>query len=182
MNTSASYFPRSPERRVSQHGPDCRLARGSLYCDQGNSRLWPGRHPRPGDLKTRLEAKSIPEPNSGCWIWIGALRKGDYGQIVIDGKKKLAHRISYEIHKGPIPEGMELDHICRMHQCINPDHLEAVSHRVNVLRGAAPSAVHAAKTHCSKGHEFSASITINGKVRRHCKICKRITQRAWESR
>lgn len=78
----------------------------------------------------------IPEPNSGCWLWIGSEREsGGYGFIVRNGRSTAAHRVSYEMAKGPIPEGLVIDHLCRVHCCVNPDHLEAVTQLVNVRRG-----------------------------------------------
>lgn len=77
----------------------------------------------------------IPEPNSGCWLWFGATTERGYGVVVANGRSIRAHRISYETAKGQIPEGLVLDHLCRVHCCVNPDHLEAVTQLENVRRG-----------------------------------------------
>lgn len=71
----------------------------------------------------RLEGKFMPEPNSGCWLWDGTTNVDGYGAIVVDGKRMKAHRVSYVVHKGPIPNGMKILHKCDVRQCINPDHL-----------------------------------------------------------
>ncbi len=72
----------------------------------------------------------------GCWLFQGAKRSG-YGQISVEGKNKQAHRVSYEVNVGPIPEGLELDHLCRATNCVNPDHLEPVTHAENIRRAHA---------------------------------------------
>lgn len=82
--------------------------------------------------------KILPEPNSGCWFWMGGLSERDYGVIYLErGRSIRAHRIAYEMTRGPIPEGLVIDHLCRVHCCVNPDHLEAVTQGENVRRGEA---------------------------------------------
>ena len=73
-------------------------------------------------------------PATGCWVWQGFLYAG-YGLVKIEGRSRRPHRVSYERRHGPIPEGMELDHLCRNRACINPEHLEAVTKEVNAQRG-----------------------------------------------
>lgn len=81
--------------------------------------------------------KILPEPNSGCWFWVGGLSGRGYGVIYRKrGRNVRAHRVAVEMTKGPIPDGMVLDHLCRVHCCVNPDHLEAVTQGENVRRGA----------------------------------------------
>lgn len=120
-----------------------------------------------------LDYHSAWEPNSGCLIWLGAVVRGGYGTIKIEGKRRVAHGIAYELHKGIVPAGLELDHLCRTPSCINPNHLEAVTHRENMLRGNTLAAHHAAQTHCLRGHELTEENTYlrvsrNG---RYCRIC-----------
>lgn len=74
-------------------------------------------------LRDRLLARSIPEPNSGCWLWEGAPNPKGYGEISVSGKSRKVHRVSFEAHCGPIPEGMSVCHACDVPACINPDHL-----------------------------------------------------------
>lgn len=122
----------------------------------------------------RFEEKFIPEPNSGCWLWVGARTVAGYG--VCGGRKnrQYAHRWAYERWVGAIPAGTEIDHLCRTRCCVNPAHLEAVSHRENILRGVAPAAEAARRTHCPEGHAYDAT---NSKGDRVCSVCARIHQR-----
>jgi len=111
-----------------------------------------------------------------CWVWTACKDARGYGRFGVDRSNKKAHRLSYELLIGPIPEGTEIDHVCRNKSCINPDHLEAVTHRENVLRGESPSAKCAVVTHCAKGHEFTPEnnypyLMKNGRYRRRCKQC-----------
>jgi len=134
----------------------------------------------------RFEAKFIPEPNSGCWLWFGASSDG-YGYIGCGGRNRLAHRVSYEIHRGPIPEGLELDHLCRLHCCVNPDHLEAVTCKVNIGRGLTGETARRRqmdKTHCPKGHPYDETNTIwrETKYGRWCRACMQTRAKARRER
>jgi hypothetical protein len=137
-------------------------------------------------LLERFEAKYIPEPNSGCWLWAGAWSwQTGYGFIADDaGKQELAHRVAYRLFTGPIPEGLELDHLCRVRCCVNPAHLEAVTRKINIRRGNTGKTAaqrQLAKTHCKAGHPYSEENTIRkpgreGRGRRLCRICDGIYQ------
>ena len=127
----------------------------------------------------RIFDNSIPEPNSGCWIRLKALTPAGYGVIRINYELFYAHRLSYEAFKGPIPKDREIDHLCRSTWCVNPDHLEAVSHRKNCQRGICGE-VNArrmrAKTHCPYGHPYSGDnlyIKPNTPGHRDCRTCLR---------
>jgi hypothetical protein len=87
------------------------------------------------NIEEKLASRYIPEPNSGCWIWLGNIKKNGYGSLTVGEKNLYAHRLSYEISNGPIPKGKVLDHKCRVRCCCNPDHLEPVTQHENVLRG-----------------------------------------------
>lgn len=105
-----------------------------------------------------------------CWVWPGTI--GNHGYGVVCGQ--LVHRMVFELLVGPIPEGLQLDHLCRNRPCANPHHLEAVTRRENILRGECFSAVNAKKTHCANGHEYNAINTYQSKNnQRKCKICHR---------
>ena len=132
---------------------------------------WVGKPRKLQDLETKL-FKKIRIYKSGCWIWTGAKYKkttGDYGQIRIGGKLRKVHQISYEHFIGEIPKGLELDHLCKNTLCVNPKHLEPVTHKVNMERGK-----NATKTHCKRGHRYTTETTyihLDGK--RECRICKK---------
>src|ERR1700679_1899008 len=87
-----------------------------------------------GTMAERLEFYSMMVAECGCMIWMGSLDTHGYGHMTIDGKTRLSHIVSYETFVGPVPEGMELDHLCRVRCCINPRHLEAVTHDENIRR------------------------------------------------
>jgi hypothetical protein len=115
-----------------------------------------------------------------CWLWQGAQKDG-YGLIRVAGRMRSAHRASYETFVGPIPPGLEIDHLCRNHACIYPAHLEPVTHGENVRRGSAPTADNARKTHCLRGHPLSGDNLYiffqNGKKSRACKACRKTRKR-----
>lgn len=117
-----------------------------------------------------------------CWLWTGAtFPRGGYGQFRgRAGKTVRAHRFSYEFVIGPIPTGLQLDHLCRVHHCVNPAHLEPVTNRENILRGVLWCS---AKTHCSAGHEYSVTNTyIRPNGHRVCKICKNAGWARWRAK
>ena len=127
---------------------------------------------------------SAVRPDLGqCWLWTGAIisEQKPYGRVrrgPNKGRRFLAHVISYSDAKGAIPNGLELDHLCRIPQCVNPQHLEAVTHKVNTLRGKSPHAKNSKKTVCPQGHAYTPENTkINYRGSRECRICLRITRR-----
>ena len=128
-------------------------------------------------LIDRLMAKVSMEPNSGCWLWLGADNGNGYGVIGLgrdsDGIA-LAHRVAYELFRGPIPDGFEPDHTCRVRCCINPWHLEIVTHAENVRRGLAGK-YQCERTHCPSGHPYSPENTTLYRGRRRCKTCDRLS-------
>lgn len=127
----------------------------------------------------RLERGIQSRPDGECWIWVGALTTEGYGQIKMDRRVLLVHRVMYERMVGPIPEGLDIDHLCRVRNCVNPEHLEPVTRRTNVLRGIGPSAANKVKTHCKHGHEFTLENThVRPNGDRMCRACSRGRSRA----
>lgn len=104
-----------------------------------------------------------------CWEWVGGKSHG-YGYFSIGKKLVRAHRFLYELYKGKIPIGLDLDHLCRNRKCVNPEHLEPVTRRENMNRG---DSANRNKTHCKKGHEFTLENTIIDRKKRYCKECQR---------
>ena len=106
-----------------------------------------------------------------CWNWTAAKRNG-YGHFKFNGKTVRAHRFSYEIHKGKIPKGLTIDHLCRNHSCVNAAHLEAVTSKENTLRGYGVAGINSRKTHCIHEHPLSGSnLYVTPNKKRQCKIC-----------
>lgn len=122
-----------------------------------------------------LERRIVIE---NCWLFDCAPNLYGYGRIKVSGKTLATHRIAYEATKGPIPEGLQIDHLCRNRLCFKPDHLEAVTPRENVLRGASTAAQRAKVTHCPVGHPYSAENTRFYGRKRHCRACHRALMRA----
>lgn len=109
----------------------------------------------------------------GCWVFTGPLMSCGYGRTSAGSHLLLTHRVMYEAHRGQIPAGLQLDHLCRNRACCNPDHLEPVTCKVNVHRGIGPAAQNIKKTHCPNGHEYDATRKLaRGGVGRRCKTCR----------
>jgi hypothetical protein len=113
----------------------------------------------------------------GCWLWLGGKSVAGYGQIRIDSKNRTAHRVAYRLVKGEIPKGLQLDHLCRVRHCVNPEHLEAVTLKENVLRGEGITAEFKKATHCIHGHPFNKENTLfyqrRTLIERRCITCNR---------
>jgi len=124
------------------------------------------------------------DKSGDCWLWTAMKSSSGYGKFDVGGRIVGAHRFAYELLLGPIPDALELDHLCRVRNCVNPKHLEPVTHSVNTLRGMSSAAINARKTECKHGHAFtSENIIWRSSGSRECRTCKLAwTQRRSERR
>jgi HNH endonuclease len=134
--------------------------------------------------KTTLEARfwskvALPDER-GCLRWTAGKFREGYGMFRKDGRNQGAHRVAYELLVAPIPEGLQVDHLCRVRDCVSPDHLEPVTQQENMRRGLLQErkleAVRA-RTHCKNGHEFTAETLMRrSRGNRECKVCHRLRE------
>lgn len=125
--------------------------------------------------------------STSCLIWQHGLSAGGYGRVSVGGStQQYTHTVAWEAVHGPVPEGLELDHLCRQRDCGEVTHLEAVTHAENVRRGLAPAMGRAgqlAKTHCPQGHPYEgANLYVCGQGKRHCRECTREAKRRYRAR
>lgn len=124
-------------------------------------------------LAVRFESKVI-RTEGGCWEWAGSHSPQGYAFMYVrPGVRTNAHRVAYELLVGPIPEGLDLDHLCRNRGCVNPAHLEPVTGGENNRRGISVAAVNATKERCPKGHPYDVTRTVRGRPARFCSTCER---------
>jgi HNH endonuclease len=128
-------------------------------------------------LPDRVAAKIGSLGTDGCWPWLGYINGDGYGRVAWHRRSTQAHRVVYELLVGPIPEGLQIDHLCRVRHCVNPGHMEPVSQAENLRRGAGPwpaAAINRDKTHCPHGHAYDEVNTIRrSDGSRRCRICNR---------
>lgn len=131
--------------------------------------------------------RRVEKSDNGCWVWLGAKDPLGYGRIRVDGKTMLTHRVSYLFHKGEVIPPLELDHLCRNPSCVNPDHLEPVTRKVNTGRGNCAKVqreLRCSQTHCKNGHPLSGeNLYLNPKRHRECRTCRNLaTKRSQENK
>ena len=136
--------------------------------------------PKPLPLEERF-ARHFEIDESGCWLWTGALNGVGYGNFGLGRhephRTRLAHRVMYELRRGPIPEGLQLDHLCRVPRCVNPDHLEPVTPAENSRRGMSPSAIAVRTNRCHRGHTLEDAYVVPRTGTRQCRGCRRVRDR-----
>ena len=128
------------------------------------------------------EKVSLCSDPNGCWLWSAHVNAAGYGTFWFDKTTRFAHRVAYMELIGSIPDGLELDHLCRTRNCVNPSHLEPVTTRENCLRGISPLAKNAAKTHCVNGHPLSGENLKPDQLKRgyrRCLECHRARNRKY---
>lgn len=126
----------------------------------------------------RFESLIMPEPNTGCWFWLGSIDRGGYGKYGHRGR--LAHQIAFELYKGqPAPKGrfQQIHHKCENTLCVNPDHLEVVTSRFQAAYHKLGERKR--KTHCKNGHVLEGNNLYYSKNRRTCKTCRRERERLY---
>lgn len=133
------------------------------------------------NLLEKFLARVRVDALSGCHVWTGGLTDKGYGLFYVGGRRYVrAHRWIWERTRGPIPSHLEPDHTCRNRRCVNVEHMELVTHRVNVRRGEAPAAVNARRTLCLHGHPLDG-VRADGETR-FCKVCARVSKRSYKQR
>ena len=135
------------------------------------------------EARAFIESKVSIVPITGCWMWMLAINPDGYGWARMRGLKqhRLAHRVAYEAFVGPIPKGLQIDHVCRNRWCVNPSHLDPVTQTENFERGIR---ARGEDTHCRRGHEFTPENTRRqGKAGmwRVCATCRRVAKAAWRA-
>lgn len=135
------------------------------------------RYRRTSDPWERIKARCVLD--GSCLVWQGGRSKAGYGTFSLNGVKRTVHSVAYEYFFGPVPQGMEIDHVkargCHSRACCNVAHMEAVPQRENSLRGNGATAVNAKKTHCPRGHLLAGNNLVASKFRKHghreCRLC-----------
>lgn len=120
--------------------------------------------------KTRIEDRGHETP---CVIWTASTDHKGYGKFYLDGRHRIAHRVAYEALIGPVRDGLVIDHLCRVRECVAVDHLEPVTNRENLLRGDTLAAQQIERTHCPAGHPYDADNTKVRRGSRECRACDR---------
>lgn len=138
----------------------------------------------PAEFDKRLDIRfsRFVETQGDCLIWTGKLNKDGYGRFSIKRREVPAHVFSYERTIGLVPDALELDHLCKCRRCVNPLHLEPVTHRENLMRSPTLQAINAAKTHCINGHAFTEENTVIVDGWRQCRACIRIRKKKYRAK
>ncbi|PXH62351.1 HNH endonuclease signature motif containing protein [Klebsiella variicola] len=137
----------------------------------------------PASTESRLLSKVEKDLETGCWIFTGSRLPSGYGILWNGARPTGAHRISFQLYKGEIPAGKEIDHICNNRSCVNPAHLQAISHKENIHKSSTLMGVNARKSHCKRGHPLNGeNLHITPLGARQCKECMRMHARNAKAR
>lgn len=125
------------------------------------------------DHRVNMLERNTIRKTPTCWHWLGAVSKNGYSKSFMDYKTTTGHRVFYTYYKGVVPEGLQIDHLCRNKLCVNPEHLEAVTSRENIIRGTGFAAKNSKKKKCLRRHLLSGdNLYITPDGRRQCKKCR----------
>jgi hypothetical protein len=132
----------------------------------------------------RMGRLTVIDPDTGCWLWVGGLNPNGYGTVKDENSRTATvHRLTYKQLVGPIPDGLGLDHLCRVRRCRNPEHVEQVTQRKNLERGDTLNARGLTQTHCSRDHELAAANSYrHPDGSRRCRMCNRLRARVIRAR
>lgn len=134
-------------------------------------------------VPARIWNKIQVHEDTGCWVWTASLKPGGYGQVHYKRRTRVVHRLLVELLAGPVPDGLDLDHLCRVRACANPAHLEAVDRGTNLRRGVDLIWMRrAAITHCPQGHPYAGENLGYDSVGRRCRTCDRRRSREHKAR
>lgn len=130
--------------------------------------------------KVNKAGPTHPTLGTECWLWTASIKPQGYGEFWAGEDHVYAHRFAYVLLVGPIPAGLQIDHLCRVRRCVNPAHLQPVTQRENVLRGEGFSAANAAKAECPSGHPYAGgNLSVRKGGWRGCRECKRARDRIY---
>lgn len=124
----------------------------------------------------------LQDTESGCVEWQGPVDRDGYGRIRFGGCSTHAHRVAWELANGPVPDGLQIDHLCRNKVCCNPEHLDTVTMQENVRRGRLARGAAQYATHCKHGHAFTPENTYRRAGRRSCRACNAAAVRRYQLR
>jgi hypothetical protein len=131
----------------------------------------------PRSLAVRFRDRVSAEDPNACWLWTGFVGSTGYGRIGAHGKVEYAHRVAWKLLRGPIPEHLQIDHVCQVRNCVNPHHMELVTPKENIRRSSVGH-VQLAKTHCPAGHPYDEANTYRSRSgQRLCRACRAERQR-----